>query len=63
LTGGITGTIKIEMKRVNKALAGIGKLLALKPIIAANRPEIRIKGSIKSARYCIMIDVSTTIYL
>jgi hypothetical protein len=32
--------------------------LALRPTIAANNPDIRINGSSKSAKYCIIVDVA-----
>ena len=57
-TGGITGMIIRVRNSVSSALVIGGTLLALKPTIEANSPEIRINGNSKSAKYCIIVDVA-----
>jgi hypothetical protein len=57
-TGGITGIIIMVKNRVSKALVVGGTLLALKPTIEANNPEIRINGNSKSAKYCMTVVVA-----
>jgi hypothetical protein len=57
-TGGITGIIIRVKNSVRSALVGGGILLALKPTIEANNPEMRINGKSKSAKYCMIVDVA-----
>ncbi len=57
-TGGITGMIIRVKKSVSSALVIGGTVLALKPTIEANNPDIRINGNNKSARYCMMVVVA-----
>jgi hypothetical protein len=57
-TGGITGMIIRVKNNVSSALVVGGTLLALNPTIEANKPEIRINGNSKSAKYCIIVVVA-----
>jgi hypothetical protein len=57
-TGGITGIIIRVKNSVSSALVVLGILLALKPTIEANNPEMRINGNSKSAKYCIIVVVA-----
>jgi hypothetical protein len=57
-TGGITGIIIRVKKSVSRALVVGGTLLALKPTIEANNPDMRINGNSKSAKYCIIVAVA-----
>jgi hypothetical protein len=57
-TGGITGIIISVKKSVSSALVVGGTVLALRPTIEANNPDMRINGNSKSAKYCIIVDVA-----
>ena len=57
-TGGITGIIIRVKNSVSNALVVGGTLLALKPTIEANNPEMRINGNNKSAKYCMIVVVA-----
>jgi len=57
-TGGITGIIIRVKNNVRSALTVGGTLLALKPTIEANSPEIRMNGKSKSAKYCMTVAVA-----
>jgi hypothetical protein len=54
----MTGIIIKVKNSVSRALVVGGTLLALKPTIEANNPEMRINGNSKSAKYCIMVVVA-----
>jgi hypothetical protein len=56
--GGITGIIIRVRKSVSNALVIGGTVLALRPTIEANNPDIRIKGNNKSAKYCMTVVVA-----
>jgi hypothetical protein len=57
-TGGITGIMIRVKKSVSSALVVGGTVLALRPTIEANNPDMRINGNSKSAKYCIIVVVA-----
>tara|TARA_R110002167_G_scaffold55749_1_gene158211 strand:+ start:890 stop:1087 length:198 start_codon:yes stop_codon:yes gene_type:complete len=54
----MTGIIIRVKNNVSNALVVGGTVLALKPTIEANNPEMRIKGNSMSAKYCMMVVVA-----
>ncbi len=62
-TGGITGIIISVKKSVSSALVIGGTVLALRPTIEANNPDMRINGNNKSAKYCMIVVVAISKFL
>jgi hypothetical protein len=54
----MTGILISVNNHVSTARVVGGTVLALKPSIAANNPEMRIKGNSMSAKYCMIVVVA-----